>query len=104
MKNDDVDLVRRTCEGSQAAFQLLVEQMGERDSVAIVVYAGAAGLVLPSTSGEEKDTILDRATALKADGKTSLAAPMEAALEVLGASSAKKTAVVMLSDGEPTVA
>jgi Ca-activated chloride channel family protein len=38
--------------------------------VAIVVYAGAAGLVLPSTSGDEKDTILDAIEALEAGGST----------------------------------
>ena len=34
----------------KAALQRLVEQLGENDRVAIVVYAGASGLVLPSTS------------------------------------------------------
>ena len=34
----------------QWSLQRLVEQLGENDQVAIVVYAGAAGLVLPSTS------------------------------------------------------
>ena len=33
--------------------------MRERDRVAIVVYAGAAGLVLPSTSGAEKKKIIE---------------------------------------------
>jgi Ca-activated chloride channel homolog len=30
---------------------MLTEQLGENDRVAIVVYAGAAGLVLPSITG-----------------------------------------------------
>ena len=34
----------------KASLQLLVEELGENDRVAIVVYAGASGLVLPSTS------------------------------------------------------
>lgn len=38
----------------KASFKLLVEQLREQDRVAIVVYAGAAGVVLPSTSGAEK--------------------------------------------------
>ena len=38
----------------QRSLGLLVRQLGENDRVAIVVYAGAAGLVLPSTSGTEQ--------------------------------------------------
>ncbi len=51
-------------------FRLLVEQLTERDRVAIVVYAGAAGLVLPSTSGAEKATILEAIDRLEAGGST----------------------------------
>jgi Ca-activated chloride channel family protein len=51
-------------------FRLLVEQLTERDRVSIVVYAGAAGLVLPSTSGAEKDTILAAIDRLEAGGST----------------------------------
>lgn len=36
------------------SLRLLVDQMRPQDRVAIVAYAGAAGLVLPSTSGDEK--------------------------------------------------
>lgn len=52
------------------AFQLLAEQMGERDSVAIVVYAGAAGLVLPPTNGDNKAVILEAIDNLEAGGST----------------------------------
>jgi Ca-activated chloride channel family protein len=51
-------------------FRLLVEQLTERDRVSIVVYAGAAGLVLPSTSGAEKATILEAIDRLEAGGST----------------------------------
>ena len=51
-------------------FRLLVEQLTERDQVAIVVYAGAAGLVLPSTPGDEKATILSAIDRLEAGGST----------------------------------
>lgn len=36
----------------KASMKLLVDQLRPQDKVAMVVYAGAAGLVLPSTSGE----------------------------------------------------
>jgi len=52
------------------AFRLLVNELREQDRVAIVVYAGSAGLVLPSTSGDQKPTILDAIAALEAGGST----------------------------------
>jgi len=36
----------------------LTRELGENDHIAIVVYAGTEGLVLPSTSGSKQDTIL----------------------------------------------
>ncbi|GLC25483.1 YfbK domain-containing protein [Roseisolibacter agri] len=52
------------------AFRLLVEQLRPQDRVAIAVYAGAAGLVLPSTSGREKARILEAIDRLEAGGST----------------------------------
>lgn len=52
------------------AFKLLVNQLRPQDRVAIVVYAGAAGAVLPSTSGQQKATIKDALDKLSADGST----------------------------------
>jgi Ca-activated chloride channel family protein len=43
----------------KSAFRLLVDQLRPQDRVAIVVYAGASGLVLPPTPGNQKDRILD---------------------------------------------
>ncbi len=54
----------------KASFKLLVEQLREQDRVAIVVYAGAAGLVLPSTSGANKKTIIEALENLQAGGST----------------------------------
>ena len=48
----------------------LVENLSPNDRVAIVVYAGSSGLVLPSTPGSEKVTILDSLDDLKAGGST----------------------------------
>jgi Ca-activated chloride channel family protein len=41
-----------------------------RDRVSIVVYAGASGLVLPPTSGSERQDILDSLDRLQAGGST----------------------------------
>ncbi len=54
----------------KAAFKLLVGQMRPEDRVAIVVYAGAAGLVLPSTNGNEGDKIVAALDSLSAGGST----------------------------------
>jgi len=39
------------------SMKILVNELRAKDKVSIVVYAGAAGLVLPPTSGDEKETI-----------------------------------------------
>jgi Ca-activated chloride channel family protein len=52
------------------AFRLLVEQLREEDHVAMVVYAGSAGLVLPPTSGDRKREILAAIDELEAGGST----------------------------------
>ncbi len=54
----------------KTALRLLLEQLGENDRVAIVVYAGASGLALPSTSGLDKAAILDAIDRLEAGGST----------------------------------
>lgn len=51
-------------------FRLLVKELREEDRVAICVYAGAAGLVLPPTSGANKDKIMDALNNLSAGGST----------------------------------
>ncbi|MDO7847413.1 VWA domain-containing protein [Hymenobacter sp. M29] len=53
------------------SLQLLVrESLRPQDYVSIVVYAGAAGVVLPPTSGAEPETILRALNALEAGGST----------------------------------
>jgi Ca-activated chloride channel family protein len=54
----------------KSAFHLLVRELRPEDHVAIVVYAGAAGLVLESTSGSEKDKILEAINRLQSGGST----------------------------------
>lgn len=54
----------------KSAFKLLVNQLREQDKISIVTYAGAAGLVLPPTSGSDKNTILEALDKLNAGGST----------------------------------
>ncbi len=66
----------------KSALRLLVEQLRGEDSVAIVVYAGAAGLVLPPTSGADKQTILAALDNLEAGGSTNGAEGIKLAYQV----------------------
>ncbi len=66
----------------KAGFRLLVDQLRENDRVAIVVYAGAAGLVLPSCQGNNKEQILQAIEKLEAGGSTAGAAGIELAYKV----------------------
>ena len=52
------------------SLSLLVEQLDGDDSVSIVVYAGAAGMVLPPTPGNERERIIAALDALTAGGST----------------------------------
>jgi Ca-activated chloride channel family protein len=54
----------------QSAMRMLVNELRPNDRVAIVVYAGAAGKVLESTSGDQKQIILDAIDGLSAGGST----------------------------------
>jgi Ca-activated chloride channel family protein len=75
MPSDKLPLIR-------TAMRMLVDTLNERDRIAIVVYAGASGLVLPSTSGAEKETIHQAIARLEAGGSTNGAAGITLAYKV----------------------
>jgi len=54
----------------KSGLRLLVDQLRPQDRVAIVVYAGAAGVVLPPTTGTQKEIILAALDNLQAGGST----------------------------------
>ena len=54
----------------KSSLKLLIDQLRPQDKVALVVYAGNAGLVLPSTNGDDKIKIKDAIDALNAGGST----------------------------------
>ena len=72
---DKLPLVKR-------AFRLLVDQLRAEDRVAIVVYAGAAGVVLPSTPGGDKARILSAIDGLEAGGSTAGGAGIKLAYDI----------------------
>ena len=63
----------------RTAMRMLADVLTARDRVAIVVYAGASGLVLPSTPGDQKATIHRAIAELGAGGSTNGAAGIKLA-------------------------
>ncbi len=64
------------------AFKLLLNNLADDDRVAIVAYAGAAGLVLPSTKAKRKTAILAALDKLQAGGSTAGGAGIQLAYKV----------------------
>jgi Ca-activated chloride channel family protein len=64
------------------AFRLLTNQLGARDSISIVVYAGATGIVLEPTQGDQKAKILSALDQLRAGGRTNGAAGISLAYQM----------------------
>lgn len=82
--------------------QLLVEQLTEKDQVAMVVYAGSSGLVLPPTPGSQKKTILDAIEHLEAGGSTNGGEGIELAYKTALAHFVKggNNRVILATDGD----
>ncbi len=66
----------------KSAFKMLVDNLREVDRVSIVVYAGAAGMVLPPTPGHDKKTIMQALDRLEAGGSTAGSAGLKLAYEI----------------------
>jgi Ca-activated chloride channel family protein len=86
----------------QRSLALLVRQLGENDRVAIVVYAGAAGLVLPNTSGTDQPAILAAIENLRAGGSTNGGAGIHLAYKLALENFVKGgvNRVILCSDGD----
>lgn len=86
----------------KTSFKMLVQQLRDHDHVAIVVYAGAAGLVLESTSGGNKNTILEALDRLQAGGSTAGGEGIRLAYEVAKQHFKKEgnNRVILATDGD----
>ncbi|EOG6904206.1 von Willebrand factor type A domain-containing protein [Flavobacterium psychrophilum] len=84
------------------SLKILVEQLRKQDKVAIVVYAGAAGLVLPPTAGNEKQTIINALEKLNAGGSTAGGAGIELAYKTAQENFIKdgNNRVILATDGD----
>ena len=91
-----------SCRWSSGRLQRLVEQLGENDQVAIVVYAGASGLVLPSTSCIKKAEIMSAIDQLRAGGSTNGGAGIQLAYDIATQNFIKKgtNRVILATDGD----
>ncbi|MBO9731612.1 MAG: von Willebrand factor type A domain-containing protein [Chitinophaga sp.] len=86
----------------KSAFKVLTEQLRPQDKVAIVVYAGAAGVVLPSTSGNNKKKILAALEELQAGGSTAGGEGIQLAYRIAEEQYSKNsnTRVILATDGD----
>jgi Ca-activated chloride channel family protein len=80
----------------------LVKELREKDKVAIVVYAGAAGVVLPSTSGTKKAEIIAALEKLNAGGSTAGGQGIELAYKIAKENFIKDgtNRVILCTDGD----
>lgn len=84
------------------SMKILVNELRPKDKVAIVVYAGAAGLVLPPTAGDEKKTIIDALDQLNAGGSTAGGAGIDLAYKIASENFIKNgnNRVILATDGD----
>ncbi len=86
----------------KSSMKMLVEQLRPQDRVAIVAYAGNAGLVLPATSGDKKSTINDAIENLAAGGSTAGGEGLKLAYKIARENFMAKgnNRIVMCTDGD----
>ncbi|MBF0471104.1 MAG: VWA domain-containing protein [Gammaproteobacteria bacterium] len=86
----------------KSAFRLLVQQLDGEDRVSMVVYAGASGVVLEPTAGDEQATILAALEKLQAGGSTHGSAGIQLAYEMAqkGFRQGGINRVILATDGD----
>ncbi|WP_139957243.1 vWA domain-containing protein [Flavicella sediminum] len=84
------------------AYALLVNQLRAKDKIAIVVYAGNSGVVLPSTPGNEKKKILKALNKLQSGGGTAGAKGLKLAYEIAEENFIKdgNNRIILATDGD----
>ncbi|MDB4662143.1 VWA domain-containing protein [Verrucomicrobiales bacterium] len=86
----------------QKSIALMVEEMNENDCVSIVVYAGAEGMALHPTKGNEQAEIMDALKRLKAGGSTNGGAGINLAYKIASQNFIKDgvNRVILCTDGD----
>jgi len=84
------------------SLRMLLDNLNDRDRVAIVAYAGAAGLVLPSTQASSKDKIIEALDNIMAGGSTAGGQGIQLAYEVAVKNYIKggNNRVILATDGD----
>lgn len=84
------------------AMKILLEQLDARDRIAIVTYAGASGLALPSTTADRKRDIREAIDALRPGGSTNGEAGIQLAYDIAKANAISGGAnrVILATDGD----
>lgn len=87
---------------AQASMKMLVDQLRDNDHVAIVTYAGSAGVALESTPGSRKTKIKDAIDALSAGGSTAGGAGLQLAYRIARQHFIKggNNRIILASDGD----
>ena len=85
-----------------SSFKLLTDQLRNEDKVAIVVYAGNAGVVLPSVSGDQKIKIKEALNQLSAGGSTAGGQGIELAYKIASENFVKggNNRIILATDGD----
>jgi Ca-activated chloride channel family protein len=86
----------------KSSLSLLVNNLRDKDRVAIVVYAGSAGEVLPSTSGSDKQKIREALDKLNAGGSTAGGAGIQLAYKIAKRNFVKdgNNRIILCTDGD----
>ncbi|WP_370861518.1 vWA domain-containing protein [Parabacteroides faecis] len=86
----------------KSSLKLLINNLREEDRVAIVVYAGEAGVVLPSTSGSNKQKIREALDELTARGSTAGGAGIQLAYDIARKNYIREgnNRVILCTDGD----
>ena len=84
------------------SMKILIKALRKEDKVSIIVYARAAGMVLPPTSGDEQRTIIDALEKLSAGGSTAGGAGIELAYKTAEENFIKNgnNRVILATDGD----
>ena len=86
----------------KSSLKLLINNLRDKDRVAIVVYAGSAGEVLPSTSGSDKQKIKEALDNLTAGGSTAGGAGIQLAYSIAQKNFIKggNNRIILCTDGD----
>ena len=86
----------------KSSLKMLTNNLRATDRVAIVVYAGAAGIVLPSTEGNNKQKIIDALDGLTAGGSTAGGAGIQLAYKIAERNFIKggNNRIILCTDGD----